>query len=979
MNLLKTPSSFRFSLAIFISVAVYAAVSPSIRIDAMERVGPDPILIQSFNSGLPTMLRSSFGTAGEFRFITPIAPNPHDQAADFDATLLPYLTVKVCKVSGTGCSLEKIFTSTTSPDRLRIENKQGSFFIANWTTGAGFDSTPTYRISVDVPGETLGSIDLPPSAYRQWGRTWPIKFIVEKDPALRVRMLAAAGYTIWDVADNLRSTLGICGEQLRELLQSMYPNAKDVQVQQVVKSVCQTVTLPATTKIADDATRNALVSFSMATGRLIFANETTLLRNLKPNDILVSKPNVAAPYGYLRKVISIQKVKGIYTLETTQASLTDTIIEGTLDAGGDLLPSDEIPEAQLSSFAALRMADASADAEYSSTKAETSGCFDTSGSTGYHFDCSVDETFDFEKGEGEFTGTGQVRVSGRVLFNAGYDVGVGVEFCARVPVPACVDRFEARLRVQQRSELHVEGTLDATLQKEIVVARKIFKPITLWIGPVPVVIFPVANIIVGARGDAHVSFSFDAWTEGSFAIGAKWADDGKGWRNVSEDLSLSGDADVDLSGEMELREYYKGSAKLLLYGVVGPTFEGSLGGRAHFKIPGNPVWSLHGRIDGELAFEVSIIDVIKLGRFDLEDFLVGEIELDRSENFAPTCAPTRGSPINVNVNAEIRLGPTSTQQGSGYFDCTDPEGDAIDYEFKSNYPATDVIFEDPNIARLGLPISAIHTITVQATDSNGKAAPPLVLTFFVINPPPEVEVTTAVGTVPVGVQYFVNTLVYDPDEGAYLDCIRESPEGDQVRVDFFVDEPNTVRKIGDGFNCSAEIIFHRTGSQRIRVVAIDYLGASGTKFIDVNVTAAPPNAPPVIDVNSISYQAVASRSFQIRAGATRYTCLAGQICPVPNGADVAGGPASYQTLYEQPFHVSLAATDADGPAPTVTWFCRDIFNAVTIATSEGGGVYSCGTFGPARAVFIGATVSDGTTTVYSEIRTYRMTPLINPN
>src|SRR5689334_13144129 len=113
MNLLKTPSSFRFSLAIFISVAVYAAVSPSIRIDAMERVGPDPILIQSFNSGLPTMLRSSFGTAGEFRFITPIAPNPHDQAADFDATLLPYLTVKVCKVSGAGCSLEKIFTSTT--------------------------------------------------------------------------------------------------------------------------------------------------------------------------------------------------------------------------------------------------------------------------------------------------------------------------------------------------------------------------------------------------------------------------------------------------------------------------------------------------------------------------------------------------------------------------------------------------------------------------------------------------------------------------------------------------------------------------------------------------------------------------------------------------------------------------------------------------------------------------------------------------
>ena len=73
------------------------------------------------------------------------------------------------------------------------------------------------------------------------------------------------------------------------------------------------------------------------------------------------------------------------------------------------------------------------------------------------------------------------------------------------------------------------------------------------------------NLIVGARGDAHVSFNFDARAEGSFAIGAKWTDDGQEWRNVSDDLSLFGDADANLEGSMELRGYYKGSAKLLLY------------------------------------------------------------------------------------------------------------------------------------------------------------------------------------------------------------------------------------------------------------------------------------------------------------------------------------------------------------------------------------------------------------------------------
>ena len=910
-----------------------------------------------------------------FHFLEPLAPRSGDPVK-FDPSLLSYLKVDVCEMTiGCGTPVKTFTAQGGMSERLRIEKNGGwTYYIVNWDIQKFNLGGKTYRVEVSAAGILLGSIDLSPDVYKTFGRTWPIKFMIERDPELHIRVLSASGTSIWDVADILRSDFGICDEELGELLLSTYPNATPVQVQMVVNNVCQVVTLPPTTKIADNATRGALGSFDPISGQMVFLSETSLLKNLRTNDVLVSKPSDAAPFGYLRKVTSIRRDRGTYFVDTLQASLTDAIVEGTLDAGGELLPQDELPEEPVAGNSSLRSAESLT--AFSSPSAESSSCVDSSGSTGYNFECKVDETFDAETGEGEFTGTGQVRVEGKVYFNAGYDVGVGVEFCARIPIPACVDRFEARLRVQQKSELHIQGTLDATLEKEIVVARKFFKPITFWIGPVPVVIFPVANLIVGARGNAHVSFDFDAWAEGSFAIGAKWADDGLGWRNVSDELSLNGDAEVNLEGSMELRGYYKGSAKLLLYGVVGPTFEGALGGRAHFQIPGNPVWSIHGRIDGELAFEVSIIDVIKLGRFSLDEFLVHEIELDRSENFAPTCT-RRETPITVNINSVVRVGPTSNG-GSGYFNCTDPEGDPIDYEFSSTSTNDDTDLPNNSI-RFGLPIDAVHTITVRATDSNEKAAPPFTLAFYVINPPPEVEVNVATDTVPVGVQYFVNALAYDPDEGAYLDCIRESPTGDQVRFDFLVDAPNTARQIGDGFNCSAEIIFHQTGTQTIKVVAIDYLGNPGTKIINVDVSPAPSNPAPVIDVSTISYQAVASESIAIRAGATRYLCFADQICPVPNGADVSGGANSYHAMYKQPFCMSLSASDPDGTTPTVTWFCRDSFNNVSLATDVGGGIFSCGTFGPARTVFIGATVSDGATTVFSEIRTYRMTPLSNPN
>ena len=54
--------------------------------------------------------------------------------------------------------------------------------------------------------------------YSSFGRTWPIKFMIEKDPKLRILASASAGKNLWQVADDLRTELGICGDPLKQLL-----------------------------------------------------------------------------------------------------------------------------------------------------------------------------------------------------------------------------------------------------------------------------------------------------------------------------------------------------------------------------------------------------------------------------------------------------------------------------------------------------------------------------------------------------------------------------------------------------------------------------------------------------------------------------------------------------------------------------------------------------------------------------------------
>jgi len=935
----------RISLAVLIAVAVYAAVSPPFRADAMEQSQPEPILVEDFNTGLPPIMRTSFGTAGEFRFITPIAPNPHDQNADFDPDLLPSPTLKLAKADGRACTPGESFTSTTAPDRIRIENKQGRFFIVNWTTGAGFENTPVYRISVDVPGETLGSVDLPPSAYRQWGRTWPIKFIVERDPALWARMLAAGEMTLWEVADELRTRFGLCDNELRDLLVSAFPDAADDQVAEVVNGICQDVELFPTTKIADKATRDALALFDMSTGRMVFVGDTAILRSLFINDVIASRQSPAAPYGYLRKITSIRKSKGIYTLETVQAKFTEAIKVGKLQASGPLL-----------------LGSSEAASIQNSRSALNGGAIAASFDEGdqYTFKEHIETTINLDGGDDEIGGTGTVTVIGDVYINAGYNIGAGIEWCGVVP---CADRLEAWMGFEQKTDLRIIGDFQGKVHKEIAYPVPM-EPIFFMIGPLPVILVPEVNVIVGVDGKAQIDFEFKAGSEVTMKPYLKWTDDNGGtWQDLTKiDDPLSKTySDVDITGTIEMEVFAKLDAALLLYGAIGPSMDGGLGVGARAPSREGRLWEIYGHAKVGIGLRSVITELFDIGS-PREALLDEEFQITEAQNAKPDCSGRDGV-IPVDIDSRVFLGPSGNGIG-GYFNCTDPDGDSsqLEYAPQSSDPAD----RFSNMWTRFLTADQ-RTVRITATDQDGETEE-VVLTFKPQNTLPVISPYAATNTVGVGVQYFINAIVYDWELRDYLDCDGFEGFGG---VSFHVEAPNTAVEFGGDFNCSAEVVFASPGPHTILIAARDKDNGYSEQLVTVNVTAAPADTAPVIDRSSINFSAVARTQVFRTGDSSIIVCFPGNICPLPNGEniDIPG-----QTLFDYilPFHLNFDATDSGGQDLTKKWYCRWVANtAVTAEMNQNpDGSFGCSQAPPGAPIFVWGTVTDGTTTIYTDMRTY---------
>jgi hypothetical protein len=439
--------------------------------------------------------------------------------------------------------------------------------------------------------------------------------------------------------------------------------------------------IPETTKVADTATREALESFNVQTGILRFKNTTPVLESLVAADVLVSEPSSNAPYGYLRKVSSVRREGDVVILETTQASLTDAIHQGWLEGEGSLEASDLVATE-------VYAAGVEAKALFpSETLSPAVGVI----SEGYDFEAKIDASLSFEGSSGPASGEGEVRVTGLFRFNAGYKVGLGIEPCFEIP-PVCIDRFEASMGVEQFAGLTVTARLQGSIKKEVKLATYYFSPIVFFIGPVPVVFVPIVDAVIGASGEAQLNFRFEASESIQYKVGARWRDPEDApprWEDISEQNGFRHELkEPDLDATMRVRAYTKGDAKLLLYGVAGPSFYARLGVGLDVQIPRKPTWQIFGHLALGFGVQVDLLGILKLAEHS-KDLLLAEPVLLEASNTAPRIRNLPASPVNVNLDETVNLGPRTGGFAGGYYDVSDLEGEAVTVSVRSNLDGHD--------------------------------------------------------------------------------------------------------------------------------------------------------------------------------------------------------------------------------------------------------------------------------------------------
>ncbi len=317
------------------------------------------------------------------------------------------------------------------------------------------------------------------------------------------------------------------------------------------------VVIPATTKIADDATMTALTAVN-ADGSLTFSQSTGVLDSLAVGDILNGTITPMTPYGLLRKVTSIDRSGGQVTLQTVQGTLGEAIERGSFDFRKE-----------------VDMADVMNPLRTRPGLTDTTVTFDHGVRIGFN---GFSESYSTDSGVG-----GTLNLDGFLRFNPVFAMHGDIRNFH-------VYSFDISLEFEGESDLTVGAELNLALDKEVEILNMRLATISFFIGPVLVVMQPTLEFKATLGGSAALSLTFHETGAYDGVTGTAY-DDHTGWSPLNRGNS-TGTIDPMPTGALavELHAYVGVVADVLLYGVIssGPIFEIKFGPQLDFATPRDP-------------------------------------------------------------------------------------------------------------------------------------------------------------------------------------------------------------------------------------------------------------------------------------------------------------------------------------------------------------------------------------------------------
>lgn len=583
------------------------------------------------------------------------------------------------------------------------------------------------------------------------------------------------------------------------------------------------VIIPESTKVADEATTEALSDYNLETGFLRFSKSTPLLESLTVNDVIVSEPNSIAKEGYLRKVTAISREGSAFLLETTQASLDQAVAQGSLSVEREITPSDIVSSEVFLEGVSIQLHDM---AELGTQGLETQG---------FGFDIDFSQVLVDADGNNSTTND-QLALNGSFAFTPKLLFDVDIKFLFKL------QKLKLGMGFEEEVKLDLSGFAGGVLQKEIAVAQFYTAPITFFIGPVPVVLTPKIDINIGVNGQIGAEISMGIEQSLDVTIGAEWKR-GKGWNSISG-VESNGDYFVDAFAlSMVARAYAGVEASILLYGVAGPFLYGRAFAEIDVAIPRDPLWKLSAGLEAGVGFEVEILSFTLV---NFEKALIDyKVPLGESDNSSPTIditAPS-GTTFDMNKLVDFEAEASDPEDGECFFN----SNCSITWSSSKDGTLGSGLFTSHGFATGG-----VRTITATVTDSKGKSSSDSI-TVTVVNTPPTVFISEPTNQ-PLAndYPYLFSGGAIDANEGGVngsgtLACTNPDSYTWSVK--------GSDQIVGSNKGCQVRIRFKNPNSSRdVTLTATDPQGASATKTISVAVGATLENPAPEIQSAEVRFK-----------------------------------------------------------------------------------------------------------------------------
>ncbi len=332
----------------------------------------------------------------------------------------------------------------------------------------------------------------------------------------------------------------------------------------------------------------SIVSMDSASQTFVFDSNLAPF-NLDTGDILVSDVGE----GVLRTITEINQVNGQYTVKTSQAAITDLIQEGSIELETPLTVSD------------IR----SIEYNYDGIQLDPS-CLKKPNETQFAWNI---KSVLYDHDGNSATTSDQLRLEGTLNCDWNIFVKIDISFFQGLKEVNCGFSSSENLN------LRLVAGLEYSLERNITLFTINFTPITVMVGPVPVVFTPQLKVKAGIDGYANASVTSEISQSLSFNAGMKYVKN-QGWstyKTLNKSFSFT---PPQLNMNVGAGFFIKPELTVKIYGVVGPYANMKLYGRIEADLMQTPWWKIYcglnmgagakAEVFSKVLFDINVSDLL---------------------------------------------------------------------------------------------------------------------------------------------------------------------------------------------------------------------------------------------------------------------------------------------------------------------------------------------------------------------------------